>query len=223
MRWRRIILWTLTALIVLLLVASVAGYLFLKTATFQRLALGTIIQKANQATGGRMEIGGFDFQPSTLTAHLYNITLHGTEGPSQPPLLHVDALTVGLKIESLFRREVTLSELLITHPSAYVCVDREGRNNIPNAPPEAGHNHTRIFDMAVGHVLLAGGGVTYKDTVTPLEAELYGARTENISTGWRGSIAGCFRTVMDGCATRDRQLCPTTSTPPLMPRPRAFR
>ncbi len=178
MRWRRIILWTLTALIVLLLVASVAGYLFLKTATFQRLALGTIIQKANQATGGRMEIGGFDFQPSTLTAHLYNITLHGTEGPSQPPLLHVDALTVGLKIESLFRREVTLSELLITHPSAYVCVDREGRNNIPNAPPEAGHNHTRIFDMAVGHVLLAGGGVTYKDTVTPLEAELYGARTE---------------------------------------------
>ena len=193
MRWRRIIGWTLAFLGALLLAAAVGGYLFLKSASFQRLAIRTIIKDANQATGGRAEIGNFDFQASTLTAHLYNITIHGTEPPAQPPLLQIDKLTVGIKIVSLLRRQITLSELDIEHPVARVRVDRDGKSNIPQAPSNASGSHTDVFDLAARHVLLTNGEISYNDQTEALEAELYGLRTEinfdALATRYRGSIS----------------------------------
>jgi hypothetical protein len=75
---------------------------FSRVRASEKLAIRTIVTDTNEATGGRAEIGKVDFQLSTLTAHLYNITLRGSRAsPSQPPLLHIDKLTVGLKIQSI--------------------------------------------------------------------------------------------------------------------------
>jgi translocation and assembly module TamB len=193
MRRRRIIGWTLAVLGVLVLAGAVVGYLFLKSESFRNLALLTIIQDATEATGGRTEIGGLDFQFSTLTAHLYDITLHGTERSTQPPLLHIDKLTVGIKIQSLLRRKVTLSELKIDHPVAHVRVDRQGNNNIPSSPPSTSSSQTNVFDLAARHVLLTDGEVTYNDTTAPFEAEMYGLRTEidfaALATRYHGTIS----------------------------------
>ena len=193
MRWRRIIGWTLAVLGALLLASAVGGYLFLKSASFQRLAIRTIIKDADQASGGRTEIGNLDFQASTLTAHLYKITLHGTEPPAQPPLLQIDKLTVGIKIESLLRRQITLRELDIEHPVARVRVDRDGKSNIPQAPNHARGSQTNVFDLAARHVLLSNGEISYNDQTEPLEAEWFGLRTEinfdALATRYRGSIS----------------------------------
>ena len=102
MPWRRTIGWTFAVLAVLVFAGAVGGYLVLKSRSFQEYALRTIVQDTNDATGGRAEIRKLDFELSTLTAHLYNITLHGSEHPDQPPLLQVDKLTVGLKIQSWY-------------------------------------------------------------------------------------------------------------------------
>src|ERR1700688_3354118 len=100
MKWKRAIGWTVAGLLALLIVAAIGGYLYLKSNSFQQLALRKIVDQVDTATGGKAEIGGLDFNFSTLTAHLYNITVHGTEAPDQPPLLHADELTVRLKIVS---------------------------------------------------------------------------------------------------------------------------
>ena len=193
MRWQRIIGWTLAVLGALLLAAAVGGYLFLKSASFQRLAIRTIIKDANQATGGRAEIGSLDFQASTLTAHLYKITIHGTESPAQPPFLQIDKLTVGITIQSLLRRQITLSELDIEHPVAHVRIDRNGKSNIPQASPNGSSSHTNVFDLAARHVLLTSGEINYNNQTEPLQAELYGLRTEitfdALATRYRGSIS----------------------------------
>src|ERR1017187_1713451 len=193
MRWRRIVGWTLAVLGALLLAAAVGGYLFLKSASFQRLAIRTIMKDANQATGGRAEIGNLDFQASTLTAHLYKITIHGNEPPAQPPLLQIDKLTVGIQIESLLRRQITLSELDIEHPVAHVRIDRDGKSNIPQTPNNASGSHTNVFDLAARHVLLTNGEISYNNQTQPLEAELYGLRTEinfeALAARYRGSIS----------------------------------
>lgn len=178
MRRRRIIGWTFAVLGVLTLAGAVGGYLFLRSESFRKLALHTIIQDADATTGGRTEIGGLDFHFSTLTAHLYDITLHGTERSTQPPLLHIDKLTVGIKIQSILRRKVTLSELVIDHPVAHVRIDRRGNNNIPSSPPSTSSSQNDIFDLAARHVLLIDGEVTYNDAMTPVEGELYDLRTE---------------------------------------------
>src|SRR5260370_34921765 len=115
MRRQRIIGWTAAALVGLILVGVVAGYFYLKSSGFKEYALRTIVQRTNDATGGRTEIGNLDFQLSTLTAHLYDITVHGSEAPNQPPLLQVDKLTGGLKIQSVLRRTGFLTTLFIAH------------------------------------------------------------------------------------------------------------
>ena len=65
----------------LLVWLRVGGYFYLRSKRFQQYALSKIVEQADEATGGKTEIGGLDFSLSTLTAHLYNITLRGTERP----------------------------------------------------------------------------------------------------------------------------------------------
>src|ERR1700733_14249698 len=167
MRRQRVIGWLLAILGIVVVGGVLGGYLFLKSASFQRLAIRTLVKDTNEATGGRAEIGRLDFQLSTLTAHLYNITLRGAEPSAEPPLLHIDKLTVGIKIQSLLRRKITLSELDMERPVAHVRVDRQGHNNIPQSRRSSTEGHTSVFDLAARHVLVAGGEINYNDTTTP--------------------------------------------------------
>lgn len=194
MRWRRIIGWTLAIVAVLITVALVGGLLFLRTASFQRLAIRTIVEDVDQATGSRTEIRDFDFKLSTLTAHLRDITVHGTEAAGQSPLLHVDEVTVGLKIQSILRRKVSLRELLIEHPVAFIRIDREGKSNLPQPPQKKqSSSKVNVFDVAVGHVLLTGGQINYNDASVPVVADLYDLKTEihfePLETKYRGTLS----------------------------------
>jgi translocation and assembly module TamB len=190
---RNILVGTLAVIAVLALAVAVGGYFFLNSASFQRLAIRTLIKDVNQATGARAEIGNIDLHLSTLTANLYNITLHGSEPTTQPALLHVDKLTVGLKIQSLLRRKFTLSEILIERPVANFTLNARGQSNIPQAAPSETTGPISVFDLAAKHVLVSNGEINYNDKAIPLDADLYGLRTEITfdpsSTRYAGSIA----------------------------------
>jgi translocation and assembly module TamB len=172
-KWQRIIGWVVATLLALLLIAIAAGYFILKSNGFRQYALRKIVTETQLATGAKTEIGGFDFNLSTLTAHLYNITMHGSEGLNQPPLLHADKLTISVKIVSAMRRQVSLSELLIEHPVVSLQVARDGNNNLPAAPARQSGDHTTVFDLAVRHAQITQGEITYNDRKTPLEADLH--------------------------------------------------
>src|ERR1700681_4630360 len=192
-RWKRKIGWALAGLLALLLIAVIGGYFYLRSNSFQKFALGKIVEQADLATGGRTQIGGLDFDLSTLTAHLYNITVRGTESPDQPPLLHADELTVRLKILSALHHQVALRELLSDHPVAHLQVGREGKNNLPTAPPSQSSSHTSVFDLPVEHVQLSKGEVNYNDRKTPLEADLYDLGTDihfhSLAQSYEGAIS----------------------------------
>src|SRR5579864_2066861 len=176
--WKRMIGWSLAGLLGLLVLAFVGGYFYLRSNSFQQFALHKIVEQADLATGGHTQIGGLDFSLSNLTAHLYNITVHGTEAPNQPPLLHADKLTIQLKIVSALKHEISVRELLIDHPVVHVGVDREGKNNLPSAPPSKSSSHTSVFDLAVQHAQISNGEVDYNDQKTPLDADLYDLGTD---------------------------------------------
>lgn len=173
MKWKRTIGWALAGLLALLVIAAFCGYFYLRSNNFHQYALRKIVEQADLATGGRTEIGGLDLNLSTLTAHLYDITLRGTEGPDQPALLHADRLTVGIKILSALHRQVALQEVLIDHPVVYLQVSRAGKNNLPVAPASNSGSHTSVFDLAVRHAQLTNGEINYNDRKTPLDADLY--------------------------------------------------
>lgn len=193
MRWRKIVGWTAAILGVLVVVVIVGALLFLRTASFRSLAIRTIVDDVNRSTGGRAEIRNLDFQLSTLTAQLYDITIHGSEVVGQPALLHVDKLTVRVKIRSILQRQVNLSELLIEHPVAHVRIDRRRKSNIPQSPQKQSSSNTNVFELAAGHVLLTSGEINYNDASVPLDADLHDLRTEihfdPLETRYRGSIS----------------------------------
>lgn len=174
MKWHDILGWIIAALLLLVVMAAVGGYIFLQSAKFQQMAIHRITQAADQATGGKTEIRALDFSLRTLRVHLFDIKVHGTEESRQQPLLQIDNLTVGIKIQSLRRRKFNLDELLIAHPVAYVRVNRAGANNIPKPPAvPAGDSTVNIFQLAVGHVQIVNGEINYNDKRTPLDADLH--------------------------------------------------
>ncbi len=193
MKFKRILGWTFAGLAALLIVAIVGGLLYIRTRNFQAFALRKIAEEADRATGGKTEIGGLDFQLSKLTAHLYNITLRGTESPAQPPLLHADKLTVSLKIVSAIHHQISLSELLIEHPVVYIQVSRDGKNNLPTAPPNPSSSHTSIFDLAVGHAQLSNGEINYNDRKIPMAVDLHdltaNVRFESLLKRYDGAVS----------------------------------
>ena len=113
-----------------------------------------------------------------MTAHLYNITLRGSEAPGRPPLLQADKLTVRIKILSALHRQVSLHELLIDHPVVHLEVSKEGKNNLPAAPPSENSSHSSVFDLGVHHAQITNGRIDYNDRKIPVEANLYDLGTD---------------------------------------------
>jgi translocation and assembly module TamB len=192
MKWKRKAGWALAGLLTVLVVLAIAGYFYLKSRAFQQYALGKIVAEANDATGCKTEIGGIEFDLSTLTARLDSITLRGTEGRDQPPLLHADSLTVHLKIVSALHHQVALRELLIDHPVICLQINHQGNNNIPPTAPSKGSS-TSVFDLAVEHTQITNGEINYNDHKTPLDADLHdlgtNVRFDSLSKRYEGTLS----------------------------------
>ena len=163
MQWKRTIGWIFLGLILLVIIAVAGGYLYLRSSGFQQFALRKISEQADQATGGRTQISRLDFSLSKLTAHLYGIVVHGSEPAGAPPLLQVDELTVGLKIKSVFRRQINLDEIVIRHPAVHLQVDRPRQKQHPAISAKPITATRIIFSTSP---LATWGSRTEKSTIT---------------------------------------------------------
>jgi translocation and assembly module TamB len=193
--WKRIILRGAAILGAVIVLALIGGYLYLRSGSFKRFAMRKVVEQIDQSTGGRAEIGNLDFKLSTLTARADHIVIHGKESPAEPPLLAVDRLIVGLKIQSILRRKVYLSELLVEHPVVDVRVDSQGNSNLPQPkePPNSSGSRTNLFALGVRHAAISRGEISYNDRKIPLDADLHDLHTdisfESLARRYRGSIA----------------------------------
>ena len=170
-------IWAITTM--LTLVIMLGGYLLLKSSGFHRFVLATIIQQAEEATGGRVELQNYDFHFSKLSADVYGVVIHGTEKDTEHPLLTLDRLYINLKIVSLLRHKVDLNEIIIQHPVVHLISDKNGRSNIPEPKtPKKQSSNTNVFDLGIKHVLLANGEIYYNQERTPMNAELHNLQTE---------------------------------------------
>jgi len=194
MKWKRIIGWIAAVLLILIVGSVVTGIFVVRSQRFHRYVLAKIVEKGNAATGGTVEIRGYDFHWTKLTAEAYGVIIHGLEKSNEKPLLQVDKLTLRLKILSILHQKVNLQEVLIEHPVVHLAVDNSGRSNIPspNAPKRESTN-VNIFDLAVGHVLLSNGEIYYNDRQLSLVADVYDLKTEIgyslLTTSYDGSLS----------------------------------
>lgn len=162
------------AIAALIVVCITASFFALRSRAFHRYALAVMVRRAEQATGGRVQIGDFTFHLSGLRVDLYRVAIHGTEPDPTRPLLWVDHAGVKLEIVSLLERKLRLRAVEIDHPVVHLMVSTDGHSNLPQPPPSKrpGKLANTLFSLAIDHFGLHRGDIDFNDRQIPLEAEL---------------------------------------------------
>jgi len=194
MKGKQLIRWLGAVVAMLIFFALLGSYIVPKTPQFHQYVLAKIIARVQSSTGGKLEVESWNFHLSPMVVNLYGITLHGTEGREQKPLLKVDQLTIGVSLRALLGRRLQLTELLVQHPIASLLVDREGKTNIPRPPENATSSSSiTVWDLAVAHALLSQGEVYYNEQESNFRAELYDLRSsvrfDPTATRYNGSVS----------------------------------
>ena len=106
----------------------------MRTAWFRNKVRDNTIAAIERATGGRVELGAFDFDWSTLTADFESLAVHGTEPANGPPLFRADSVKLSLRVVSLLERTVDFASLIVERPAGYLLARPDGSTNMPGPP-----------------------------------------------------------------------------------------
>jgi translocation and assembly module TamB len=193
MAWQRKLGWIAVVLVASIAVLGVTGYLVLRSARFHEYLLAQIEKQASEATGAEVRVQNFVLHFSRLGADAYGITIRGNQPASARPLVQADQLRIGLKIVSLLRKKIDLSEIILRHPVVNLQVRKDGTTNLPTPPKSNKDTSSNLFDLGIRHVLLEHGEIYYNDVKTPLDAELHDLEVEIkgrlIGKGYDGKLS----------------------------------
>ena len=158
-RTRHIVQQCVVAALILLLVCAVGGLLIVRSGWFREQVRQRILAEVDKATGGRAEIGNFSFKWETLTATVAPFILHGTEAASEPPLLRVESVTLGLRIISMLERKVDLASMRVDRPRLRIVIYPDGSDNLPtpSGPPGDKTWAQNLMDVVVRRYTVTGG------------------------------------------------------------------
>jgi translocation and assembly module TamB len=170
----KISLWLLGGLLSVLGLLGLAAVLILPSDWFREKVRARIVYEVERASGGRTEIGSFKFDWSTMTAEVSPFVLRGTEPDTAAPLFSADAVRVGLKIVSAFKRDIDIAALVVERPRINLLVDEGGVTNFPRPRVERKSDKDpieRLVDLAVQRITLRNGELTYADQRVPLHLD----------------------------------------------------
>ncbi len=154
------------AMIVLVVLAAL---IIVHTGWFRETVQRKIIRSTEEATGGKVSLGAFDFDESHLRASITNFVIRGKEPAGAAPFLRVAKAQVDLRLFTSLKHIVDISYLGIEQPQANVLVFPDGTTNIPSphSPQGAGTSNqsplATVVDLAVGRFQLSDGLVEFND------------------------------------------------------------
>ena len=150
----------------LLIGAIGAFYGLLYTNWFQDYARRRVIAEVESATGGKVEIERFRFDPDRLFVRVEGLVVSASEPSSAPPFLTVAAVELQLGIESLWAREVSLRSMKVESPQVRVVAGPDDTTNLPAFP--TGRAGSGLFELAVGTLDLSEGSLQWNDSHYPI-------------------------------------------------------
>ena len=179
---RRARLWTWAGVsaAALLIAFAIVSIQVLKSPRFATYVREKIISVTEESTGGRVEIGSFQFDWRHLRATVENFVLHGTESPGDPPLFEAKRMELRLKLLAGLKQALDLDYLGIDRPSVNVIVFPDGRTNIP-APRVVKKSNTTalesVVDLAIHRFEISNGSVAFAQ-----QSIGFSGRGENLQT-----------------------------------------
>ena len=118
-------------------VVAIVTLMVVQTAWFREAVRQKIIATTTEATGGRVELGSFDFDVSDLRATVTNFVIHGREPQTAAPFVRVDKVVVDLRFFTSLKHIVDIRHLGVERPRVNVMVFADGTTSIPS-PKESG-------------------------------------------------------------------------------------
>ncbi len=169
-RRRKILVWSLAGFAALVLAATVAGILVVRGAWFHDQVRSRMIREIEKSSGGKAELGSFDFDWKTMTAEARGFVLHGREKPGEPIFLKVARISIGLKIVSALKKEIDLASAVIDQPEFHLLVYPDGSTNLPvPAVHTGGTPIDTLLRLKVRHYEVRNGVVEFREERIPLD------------------------------------------------------
>ena len=155
---------------VLLSVVVFLGW-YLTSPQFHDSMRRRLISRLEQMTGGRVELGRFDWNLSKLEFDVQDLTIHGLEGPNEVPYAHADRVWIDARLISLFRRQIALDRVRIERPVFHLLVYPDGHTNQPKPKAESGASPDTqaIFDLAIKHAEARNGQLLLNENTIPFD------------------------------------------------------
>jgi translocation and assembly module TamB len=155
------------------LIAILAAAWYVTTDSFQAYVRRRLVAEVERITGGRAEIGSFHVVPFHLQVEVRGITVHGSEGPEDVPLAHVDHLVAQVKVISFLRTEFGFSSVRLEHPLVHIVMAADGSSNIP-APKTRfqsgqGNPVEPLFALSIDHLSVQHGELLWAGKRIPLD------------------------------------------------------
>lgn len=172
-RRRKVLLIVASSLAGLLIAVVVVGILVVQTAWFRNVVRDKIVSSINEGTGGRTEIGSFQFDWRHLRAEVHDLVIHGLEAPTEAPLFRARLVEVDLAPRSLSRGVLGIAYLLLDTPQANVIVYPDGHTNIPSpkpTQPSKNNGLQTVVDLAIGRFDMRHGTVIFSQRKSEFNA-----------------------------------------------------
>ena len=147
-------------------------YFFLTSATCERIVHQQLIATLEDATGGRVEIGSFHWQPFHLEADASRLVIHGLEDPGEEPLARIDNLRVRVSLRYFWNPRILLRFLELDRPALHIVFYPDGSTNLPQPRKQRKQIKSELdtlFDLRAGHVSVQQGVLHYENRASGLD------------------------------------------------------
>lgn len=176
----------------LVAVLVVSGIVAIHTQAFNRFMIRKIADATEKRTGEELSLGKLVIDWGELKVDIDDLTLR--KPSPETPFLTCDHVTLGLKIVSLWKREMILSELVVQHPVVQIVITHQGQDNLPHSTSNSNESAAdTLVDLGIRHFVLTSGEIVYNDRQTPIAADLHDVQAlvqfETASQRYRGSLA----------------------------------
>ena len=155
------------------LLALLAAVWYTTTDSFQAYVRRRVVAELERITGGHAEIGSFHIIPFRMQVEVRDITVHGTEGPTEIPLAHADSLVAHVKVISFLRAEFGFHSLILGHPVVHIAIAPDGTTNIRRAPDLVQASRqtpvAQLFALSIDHLVVHKGELLWSDQKIPLD------------------------------------------------------
>src|ERR1019366_3987169 len=167
-RWRRFLFRAVLLLAITVVIGALGGIALLKSNWFKDKARSKIASVIEDAAGGRVEIGAFEYDWQHLTASVAPFPLHGKEAAGQLPFLTSKKIEIGFKVISVLESHIDLAFVTFDRPQLYIAVAADGTSNLP--VPRIKHDILQeLLDMKIRQFTARDGFVDYNSHRIPLD------------------------------------------------------